>query len=82
MNLTANLNASYASLNHAFKDMRLLWAQTQDQWKDSVSESFAREHWEPLETDVLAALRAMDRISPILLKMQQDCGGNVGSSEW
>jgi hypothetical protein len=74
MNLTASLNASYGSLNHALKEMRLRWEQTQDQWKDSVSEGFDREHWQPLESHVVAALRAMDRISPLLLKMQQDCG--------
>ena len=73
MNLTANLNAGYSSLNHSLKELRILWEETKSHWKDAVSESFEEHQWHPLEARMVAALRAMDRLAPVLCKMQQDC---------
>ena len=73
MNLTANLNAGYATLNHGLKDLRILWEQAKSEWKDRVQESFEENQWLPLEERILATLRAMDRLAPVLIKLQQDC---------
>jgi hypothetical protein len=73
MNLTGSLNAGYSSLNHSLKELRILWEETKSHWKDAVSESFEEHQWHPLEARMVGALRAMDRLAPVLNKMQQDC---------
>ena len=73
MNLTGNVSAGYASLNHSLKIMRALWDETKVQWNDPVGRAFNEQQWEPLEGRVVAALRAMDRMIPTLASMQRDC---------
>jgi hypothetical protein len=73
VNLTSGLNAGSATLNNGLKEMRLHWDQTKAEWNDAVSHNFEEQHWLPLEARVVAALRAMDRLAPILSKVQHDC---------
>jgi hypothetical protein len=60
-------------LNAALKNLRLLWEQTRSGWNDAVSRDFEANHWETLETRVVAALRAMDRLAPIIMRAKRDC---------
>lgn len=73
MNLTGNLSAGYAVLNHSLKVLRVLWDETRIEWNDPVGRSFQENQWEPLELKVVAALRAIDRMTPVLASMQRDC---------
>jgi hypothetical protein len=68
-----SLTTPWTELNTALKDLRVLWEQTRADWDDPVSQDFEEHYWLPLETQVVAALRAMDRLAPILAKAQRDC---------
>jgi hypothetical protein len=60
-------------LNAGLKTLRLLWEETKAGWHDAVRRDFEAQQWETLETRVVAALRAMDRLAPILMQARRDC---------
>jgi hypothetical protein len=68
-----NLSASWIELNDALKNMRILWSETKSGWDDPVSQEFEERYWVPLENQVVATLRAMDRLAPILARAQREC---------
>jgi hypothetical protein len=71
-----SLNAAWTELNEALKALRLRWDAVQPDWQDSVRDHFEANHWDPLEAQVVAALRAMDRLSPILIRAQRECSSH------
>jgi hypothetical protein len=68
-----NLSAGWVELNKALKELRLRWGEVSEDWQDTVREEFETDHLVPLETQVLATLRALDRLAPILAKAQREC---------
>ena len=68
-----NLSTGWIELNSALKTMRLRWDEVKADWNDSVSRDFEENHWQPLEAQVVATLRAIDRLAPVLAKAQQEC---------
>ncbi len=60
-------------LNAALKVLRLRWDEATLVWNDSVRHEFEEQVWLPLTERVVATLRAMDRLAPVLIKMRQDC---------
>jgi hypothetical protein len=70
MNLTSNASELSGSLKH----LRTLWEETKAVWNDAVRRDFEENDWTPIESHVLSALRAMERLAPILEKAHQDCG--------
>jgi hypothetical protein len=69
-----NLSSSSMELNGSLKDLRALWEKTKEVWNDPVRQSFEDQHYVPLELSVLAAIRAIERLAPILEKVQHECG--------
>jgi hypothetical protein len=67
------MTTAWTELNTALKDLRVHWEETRADWDDPVSQEFEERSWDPLQNQVVAALRAMDRIAPILAKAQRDC---------
>jgi hypothetical protein len=67
------LTSSAMELNAALKTLRLLWQDTRAGWSDAVSRDFETNHWETLETRVVAALRAMDQLAPVIMRAKRDC---------
>ena len=68
-----HLDTGWTELNAALKTLRLRWDEVKTTWDDPVRCEFEEQHWEPLEQQVVAALRAIDRLRPILTKAQQEC---------
>jgi hypothetical protein len=68
-----SLTTGWTELNSALKTMKLLWEDIQAHWDDPVSRDFDANHWQPLQTQVVATLRAMDRLAPILTRAQREC---------
>jgi hypothetical protein len=68
-----HLNAGWTELNTALKTLRLHWEEVQPAWKDPVGRAFEEQHWLALEQQVVATLRAMDRLRPLLARIQQEC---------
>ena len=69
-----NLSSSSMELNGSLKDLRALWEKTKEVWNDPVRQAFEDQHYVPLELSVLAAIRAIERLAPILEKVQHECG--------
>jgi hypothetical protein len=75
-----SLHAGWAELNDALKELRLRWEDTRAGWKDAAAADFEEHHWNPLVAQVDATLRAMDRLSPILIRAQRECSAGRESS--
>jgi hypothetical protein len=68
-----SLNTSWIELNNALKALSEAWGETKSGWKDPVSRDFDEHHFEPLAAQVVATLRAMDRLTPVLEKARREC---------
>lgn len=68
------LSSGSGKLNLSLKALRRRWEETQAQWNDPVSQAFEENHYRPLEEQLLATLRAMDRLAQILDQVRKECG--------
>jgi hypothetical protein len=68
-----NLSSGWIELNSSLKTMRLRWEEVKTDWHDTVCRDFEKNHWIPLESQVVSTLRAIDRLAPVLAKAQQEC---------
>lgn len=68
-----NLNTGWAELSNALKELRICWDEHAPAWKDNVRQEFEEEHKEPLEAQVATTLRAIERLSELLIRAQHDC---------
>jgi hypothetical protein len=67
--------------NTIFKEFEVLkhrWNETESVWKDVVRVEFSRDKWVPLESSVMTALAALDRLTPILVQVREQCSGGSG----
>jgi hypothetical protein len=69
-----SLSAGSSKLSLALKALRVRWEETKTRWHDPVSETFEENQWKPLEAQVQATLRAIDRLGQELAQARQDCG--------
>ena len=69
----SHLYGGKAKLRHAAQKLGLAWEEVQTGWNDSVSRDFQRDYITPLEPQIAAALRAIDQLSEVLTKAEQDC---------
>jgi hypothetical protein len=69
-----SLSAGSSKLNLALKDLRIRWEEAKTRWHDPVSEAFEETYWKPLEMQVQATLRAIDRLGQELSRARQECG--------
>jgi hypothetical protein len=60
-------------LQYALKNLRKHWEEAQEGWSDQVREDFDDKHMKPMESQVSAAMRSMDRLGEVLAKMRKDC---------
>jgi hypothetical protein len=67
------MSAGSTKLQYALKNLRLRWEETQEMWSDAVRVDFETRHLHPVETQVSATVRAMEKIDEIMLKMKQEC---------
>jgi hypothetical protein len=68
-----NLHDHKAKLRFSAQKLKLRWDETQTQWSDAVSRDFELNHIETLEQPLGAALRAIEQLSEILGRAEQDC---------
>ena len=67
--------------NTIFKEFEALkhrWNETESIWKDVVRTEFSKDKWVPLESAVLTALSALDRLTPILIQVREQCSDRWG----
>ncbi len=70
-----SLSSGAGKLHLALKDLRQHWEEAQAHWSDPVSQAFDENHYRPLEGQLLATLRALDRLAQILDQARKECGG-------
>jgi hypothetical protein len=68
-----SLTSASIILGRGLKNVRQLWDETRAGWKDPVARDFESRYWVPLETQVLAAVQAMDALGPLLAQARQEC---------
>jgi hypothetical protein len=69
-----NLNIGWTELNSSMKTLRVCWDETKAHWDDTVQEDFEKNFWDPLDQQVRATLRGIERLAPSLIKLRRDCG--------
>ena len=74
MEAPLSLTAGWTELNSALKALRDNWEDIKTQWDDAVQQYFEEHFWTPLENQVRSTLRGIERLSPVLVKVQKDCG--------
>ncbi|MBL9125364.1 MAG: hypothetical protein JNG90_17130 [Planctomycetaceae bacterium] len=68
-----NLHDHKTKLRYAAQKLLLRWDETRPQWNDAVSRDFERAHLVPLEAPLSQALRAIESLSEVLSRAEQDC---------
>ncbi len=68
-----SLTTASVELASALKTVRVVWEDTREVWKDSVSRDFESQRFDPLVTQVEATLGAIDRLTPILARALREC---------
>ena len=61
-----------------FEALKHRWKETESIWKDVVRAEFSKDKWEPLDSSVMVALSALDRLTPILIQVREQCSGHSG----
>jgi len=62
-----------AKLTFAASKLALRWQDALGQWNDAVSRDFEERYLTPLEPKVGGALRAIDRLTEVLTRAEQEC---------
>ena len=68
-------------MSESLKVLSRLWDETKEVWNDSVRQSFEEHKLRPLQLQVQSTLRAMERLAPVIEKLQHECGLRA-SNEW
>jgi hypothetical protein len=69
-----SLSTGSGKLNLLLKELRLRWEETQISWHDPVSQAFEEKHCRPLEMQIVATLRELDRLALAIDQARRDCG--------
>ena len=68
-----NLSTASGKLAFAMKTLRAHWNATQGEWSDDVRVDFETNYLEPIESEVMGTLNAMNILSQVLAKATQEC---------
>jgi hypothetical protein len=68
-----SLMESKGTLSKAAKELAARWMETREVWSDAQSKEFEKNFLALIEQDVRSALGAMDRMSTVLQKIENDC---------
>lgn len=68
-----SMSAASTELSNGMKTLNHAWENLRERWKDSVSQEFQTDTWEPLSAAVTAVLQGMERLGPTLIRAHQDC---------
>jgi len=66
-----NLNTSRAELQEAWQRVRQRWQETTPLWNDPVRWQFEQEFWQPLERQVPATLKEMERLARVIAQARR-----------
>ena len=67
------LSSPRAKLHESLKVLAVRWDETRDGWNDQMGRQFEADWYEPIGPAVQSALRAIDRLSAVLIQMRSEC---------
>jgi uncharacterized protein YukE len=67
----ADLKITTGQLDSAFKTLRQRLEETKALWNDPVRRRFEKEHWTPLESQVQATQREMERLAQVIAQARR-----------
>lgn len=68
-----DLSPVVGTLRFALKDLHQKWDDTKEVWRDDVARRFDENHVRPLDEPTDNALKAIERLSLILVKAYDAC---------
>ena len=68
-----SLMESKGALSKSTKELFARWEDVKGVWSDAQSKEFEKVYLSQIEQDVRSALGAMDRMSHVLQKIENDC---------
>jgi len=68
------LSTGRIKLHSAMKTLKARWETTQTDWNDAVSREFEENTFVPLEQQVAATLRAIDRLAQAIEQLHAQLG--------
>jgi len=66
-----NLSTTGAELQEAWQRLCLRWQETISLWNDPVRWQFEREYWQPLEGQMPATLKEMERLAQVVAQARR-----------
>jgi len=68
-----SLAAGRSQISALTKELLNRWQQTKENWRDEKSLDFQSKYMEPLDTQVNAAIAAIEKLDKVLNKVRSDC---------
>jgi hypothetical protein len=69
----SDLTTGQARLNTAMQTLGHIWNDSAEKWNDVARRQFEQQYIEPLPAVVRSALEAINRMSGVLTRMEQEC---------
>jgi hypothetical protein len=67
----ANLSTTITQLDTAWKTLRQRWESIKVVWNDPVSRDFEKNYWAPVEGQVRATQREMERLAQVIAQARR-----------
>lgn len=64
--ITESLNSTAVYFKEAWRQLHQRWDETAQVWDDPVRFKFEKEFWQPLESQVTATHREMERLAHVI----------------
>lgn len=74
-----SVSGSKGALYDAMKQLRIRFDAVKAEWSDDRRRVFEKEVIDPLEPSVAAALKAMDAVSELIRRVENECGDDRDS---
>ena len=67
-----SLRATHDRLRSIWESLQRKWHASRDLWNDPMRRQFEREFWQPLETQMQATLKEMERLAKVVSQTQRN----------
>ena len=68
----ANIHNLHVNFVSSWQQLQQRWQQTIDMWDDSVRYQFERDFWKPLETEITATRRELERLDDVITSIRHN----------
>ncbi len=68
-----SMKGSASKISKSAKHLMNSWAETRNSWRDTKALEFERKYLEPLPQAVETAVKVMNELDKVLIRIRQDC---------